>query len=141
MMDSRTIVAITAFLCCVLCCVSAQIRITPPPPGRDPVEANGRLYNLNYVPSQCKDPKIIALPTFGGLGQTIKEPRVFMPKYGPFLITGNIEVAPSGCLVIMPGTEMFFNPGLGIIVNGTLIARVSIYDQIMNPQASCIQYR
>ena len=105
--------------------VSGQRGITPPPPGRLPVEANGRLYNIEYVPSVCKDPFITAKAEFQG-GTTIRNKQVLMKKYGPFHIGGNIEIAPSGCLVIMPGTELYFEPGMGMIVNGTLIARVSM---------------
>ena len=99
--------------------------ITPPPPGRDPVEANGRLYNLFYVPQRCTDPYILAREELRG-SIIIKDRKVLMETYGPYHVQGNIEVAPSGCLVIMPGVKMYFDPGYGIIVNGTLVARVSI---------------
>ena len=98
-------------------------RQTPPPPGRIPVEANGRLYNVYYLPSVCKDPFITAKAEIQG-GTTIRNKQVLMKKYGPFHIKGNIEIAPTGCLVIMPGVEIYFDPGMGMIVNGTLIARV-----------------
>ena len=112
---------------CLLVTVTINVdgqRITPPPPGRIPVEANERLYNVEYLPSVCKDPFITVKAEFDG-GTTIKNKQVLMQKYGPFHIRGNIEIAPTGCLVIMPGTELYFEPGVGMIVNGTLIARVS----------------
>ena len=105
--------------------INGQQMITPPPYGVTPVEANGRLYNIRYVPSECKDPYISAREEFEG-GITIKNRQVLMKKYGPFHMKGNIEIAPTGCLVIMPGTELYFDPGYGMIVNGTLIARVSL---------------
>lgn len=106
--------------------VISQKFVTPPVPGIEPIEANGRLYNLHYVPSKCKDPYLLAQSEIGGGGVVIKNQKVLMEKYGPFHIQGNIEIAPSGCLVIMPGTKLYFGPGYGILVNGTLIARVSI---------------
>lgn len=116
------------FILVLTCCaysVCSQRYITPPPPGVNPVEANGKLYNINYVPSVCKDPDLMVKEEFSGGGIIIKKKKVLMEKYGPYEVQGNIEIAPSGCLVIMPGTKMYFGPGYGIIVNGTLIARVS----------------
>lgn len=100
-------------------------QITDPPPGLIPIEANGKLYNLFYVPERCKNPFILGQEDVGG-GVVLKntEKRVLMEKYGPYKIQGNIEIGPKACLVIMPGVVMYFNPGFGIIVNGTLIARV-----------------
>lgn len=120
----------TLFLAVIFCAnidfAQGQLgKVTDPPPGRHPVEANGRLYNIPYVPGVCKDPYIVAKESFEG-GTTIKNRQVLMQKYGPFHIKGNIEIAPIGCLVIMPGTELYFDPGYGMIVNGTLIARVSL---------------
>ena len=111
---------------------NAQQRITPPPPGKIPVEANGKLYNIEYVPGVCKDPYITVKEELEG-GMIIKNKQVLMKKYGPFYMKGNIEIAPTGCLVIMPGTEIYFDPGSGMIVNGTLIARVSFcfYPSVM----------
>lgn len=117
-------VRIFILLCCVKV-VFSQGFITPPPPGVHPEEANGRLYNLYYVPTVCKDPFILAQSEFGGGGIVIKDQKVLMEKYGPYHIRGNIEIAPSGCLVIMPGVKMYFGIGFGILVNGTLIARGS----------------
>lgn len=119
-----TLVSVYVLLCCICAVLSTGI-ITPPPPGVDPVEANGRLYNLFYVPKNCKDPFVLVQEEFGGGGLIIKDKKVLMEKYGPYTIQGNIEIAPSGCLVIMPGVKMYFGAGYGIIVNGTLIARVS----------------
>ena len=113
------------FACFVGLALSQQI-ITPPPPQRWPVEANGKLYNLFYVPNKCKDPWVMSNEEFGG-GLVLRNKHVIMEKYGPYNVQGNIEIAPEGCLVIMPGVEMYFNPGHGIIVNGTLIARVSYF--------------
>ena len=106
--------------------VYSQQLITPPPYSDTPTEANGRLYNVHYLPDNCLDPWIMVQEEFGGGGIILKsQRRVLLQKYGPYNVQGNIEVDPKSCLVIMPGTEMYFNPGYGIIVNGTLIARVS----------------
>lgn len=118
---------VVSFLCTVIGINIGYVRgqwVTPPPPGRIPVEANGRLYNIEYIPGVCKDPYVASKAGFEG-GAIIKNKQVLMQKYGPFHIKGNIEIAPTGCLVIMPGTELYFNPGYGMIVNGTLIARGS----------------
>lgn len=126
---SCTLRFVTLFLVVIFCAnvdfAEGQLgKVTDPPPGRHPVEANGKLYNIPYVPGVCKDPYIVAKESFEG-GTTIKNRQVLMQKYGPFHIKGNIEIAPTGCLVIMPGTELYFDPGYGMIVNGTLIARGS----------------
>ena len=63
----------------------------------------------------------------GGLLVQNRERKVLMAKYNPYMIRGNIEIEPQGCLVIMPGVKMYFDPGFGIIVNGTLIARVKVF--------------
>lgn len=114
-------------LLCILCCEVgfSSGQITNPPPGLIPIEAHGKLFNLFYVPSICKDPYILGQEDVGG-GVVIRdrEKKVLMEKYGPYMVQGNIEIEPKGCLVIMPGTVMYFNPGFGIMVNGTLIARV-----------------
>lgn len=47
-----------------------------------------------------------------------------MKKDNPHIIKGNIQIAATGCLYIEPGTVLKFAPGQGMIVNGTLIARV-----------------
>jgi len=104
-----------------------EAQITDPPPGRIPVEANGKLYNVVYLPLHCKDPYIVSAQEIrGGLLLHDRTRKVLMKKYGPYHIQGNIEIDPSSCLVIMPGVKMYFDPGFGIIVNGTLIARVSV---------------
>lgn len=122
---TRTVISCFIFVYCINSVVSQGI-ITPPPPGVNPVEANGRLYNLFYVPRICKDPWVMVQSEFSGGGIVITGRKVLMQKYGPYHVQGNIEIAPKGCLVIMPGVEMYFGVGYGIIVNGTLIARVGI---------------
>ncbi|KAH3754675.1 hypothetical protein DPMN_189356 [Dreissena polymorpha] len=119
-------------LCATLCAIVTyspdQVfgQITPPPEGLVPVEANGLLYNLYYVPTHCKDPFVnVPKDVAGGLLVQNRERKVLMAKYNPYMIRGNIEIEPQGCLVIMPGVKMYFDPGFGIIVNGTLIARGS----------------
>ncbi|XP_052783699.1 protein bark beetle-like isoform X2 [Mya arenaria] len=101
-------------------------QITPPPPSKIPFEANGRLYNIFYVPEHCKDPFVMVQEDVkGGVVIRNKERKVLMKKYGPYHIQGNLELEPQACMVIMPGVKMYFDPGFGIIVNGTLIARGS----------------
>jgi len=100
-------------------------RITPPPPGDLPVIANGIVYNLNHVPDVCKDPRILD-PEQIKFGIVIKnQRRAIMRDKSPYKVLGNIEVDPRACLFIDPGTTFHFGPGYGILVNGTLIARVS----------------
>lgn len=104
-------------------CVSVPVfgQITPPPKINDsPVIANNRIYYLKTFPEKCGPPLI---DTFPG-GVVIKDSRAMMKKDNPHIIKGNIQIAPSGCLYIEPGAVLKFAPGQGIIVNGTLIARV-----------------
>ena len=112
-------------LLCYVVIVPGQI--TDPPPGERPIEAHGKLFNINYVPERCKNPSILGQEDVGG-GLVIKDRdrKVLMEKYGPYKIQGNIEIEPKACMVIMPGVVMYFDPGFGIMVNGTLIARVGI---------------
>lgn len=99
--------------------VSGQI--TPPPQIHDgPVIANNRIYYLKTFPARCGPPIIDKFPG----GTVIKDSRALMKKDNPHIIKGLIQIAPSGCLYIEPGAVLQFAPGQGIIVNGTLIARV-----------------
>lgn len=96
-------------------------QITPPPQLHDgPVIANNRVYYLKTFPARCGPPLI---DTFPG-GFVVKDSRALMRNNSPHIIRGNIEIAPTGCLYIEPGSVLKFAPGQGMIVNGTLIARV-----------------
>lgn len=95
--------------------------ITPPPQvGNKPTVANGIVYYLNHVPDHCKNPYVTKYPS----GGVVQGKRALMKNDSPHRIYGNIEIPASACLYIEPGTELRFGPGYGIIVNGTLIARV-----------------
>ncbi|GFO27981.1 class a scavenger receptor srcr domain with c-type lectin domain [Plakobranchus ocellatus] len=121
-----TLKLLLATLLCLLAIdlplVESQGPITPPPKINDrPVIANGRVYYLNHIPQHCQ-PTLI--DTFSN-GMLIKDNRAMMKADNPHIIKGNIEIAPSGCLYIEPGSELRFAPGMGMIINGTLIARGS----------------
>ncbi|CAL1535561.1 unnamed protein product [Lymnaea stagnalis] len=106
---------------CSLSLTSGQI--TPPPQiGDKPVISDNRIWYLNHIPQRCRPP-IIDRFVGGGI---IKDSRALILRDSPHIIRGNIEIAPSGCLYIEPGCVLKFAPGMGIIVNGTLIARGSI---------------
>ncbi|GAB1605409.1 protein bark beetle-like [Argonauta hians] len=96
---------------------------TPPPKPADnkPRVANGRVYFLDYIPRKCWEPIITKYP-YGG---RVTQARALMRKDNPHKIRGSIQIAPSGCLFIEPGCRLEFSPGVGLIVNGTLIARGS----------------
>ncbi|KAL3873370.1 hypothetical protein ACJMK2_036499 [Sinanodonta woodiana] len=119
----------------ILICLTGRVfgaigdqRITPPPPGQDPVIANGIIYNLWHIPLDCRDPEILAKAEFEGAGIVISTKKAVIRDGSPYKIKGNIEIDPKGCLYIEPGTVFHFAPGRGIMVNGTLIARGSIID-------------
>lgn len=108
---------------CIRFC-SSQI-FTPPPPGEKPVISNGIVYNLRHIPVECQQPKVLEFSDIR-YGMVLKpnQKRAIMKIYSPYKIHGNIEIPPSSCLYIEPGVTMYFGPGFGMIVNGTLIARV-----------------
>ncbi|GFR58265.1 scavenger receptor cysteine-rich domain protein [Elysia marginata] len=96
--------------------------ITPPPRRNGgPIVANGRVYYLDHIPKHCQPPII---DTFSN-GKLVKDNRAMMKADNPHIINGNIEIAPKGCLYIEPGSALRFAPGVGMIINGTLIARGS----------------
>ncbi|KAK0049320.1 protein bark beetle [Biomphalaria pfeifferi] len=99
-------------------------QITPPPPiGGKPVISDNRIWYLNHIPERCRPPII---DRFNG-GGIINDSRALIKAHNPHIIRGNIEITPRGCLYIEPGCILKFAPGMGMIVNGTLIARGS-YD-------------
>lgn len=118
----------------ILCSVSVSVGqdyITPPPVGPKPVVANGIVYNLFHlkmVPEICRRPYVLEKVLFE-FGVSIKkgEKKAIMRSGSPYKMKGNIELEPQSCLWIEPGTIFHFSPGYGFIVNGTLIARVSVY--------------
>ena len=122
----KVIVQCILLLGCV-CVVSGQPPIiTPPPLGPRPVVANGIIYNLghlNMAPLSCNDPRVMPYDEFE-FGVTIKEKKGILKEGSPYKVGGNIELAAGSCLWIEPGTEFHFGPGFGMIINGTLIARV-----------------
>ena len=104
-----------------ICLHEAEAQTTKPPRiGNRPVEGNGMYYYLDHIPERCQQPLITTLPG-GGI---IRGKYAFLKKDSPHIINGNIQIAPSGCLYIEPGTVLKFAPGVGMIINGTLIARV-----------------
>ena len=103
--------------------------ITPPPRlGSKPVIANNIVYYLDHVPDHCRDPFITQYKS-GGI---VRGRKALLKRDNPHIIYGNIEIPHDSCLYIEPGCVLRFGPGFGIIVNGTLIARVSLvfYDKI-----------
>lgn len=101
--------------------ISCDAQITPPPKESKPVISDGRIWWLrDIVPDHCKPPIIDRFPG----GKVIKDNRALLRTHNPHIIRGNIEIAKTGCLYIEPGSVLKFGPGYGIIVNGTLIARV-----------------
>ena len=98
---------------------------TPPPPGEKPVISNGIVYNLRHVPVECREPRVLeAREIRYGMVLPVNSKRAIMKIYSPYKIHGNLEVPPSTCLYIEPGVTLYFGPGYGMIVNGTLIGRV-----------------
>ena len=96
--------------------------VTPPPrDGNRPVISDGIVWYLDHIAQHCRKPLVATYPG-GGI---IKDRRALMTINNPHIINGNVEIAPSGCLYIEPGCELRFGPGFGILVNGTLISRVS----------------
>ncbi len=55
-------------------------------------------------------------------GTTLTEDTIWIPREGPYLISGELIVPEGTTLIIMPGTTVFFELNAGITVNGTLIA-------------------
>lgn len=104
--------------------VSGQVeKFTPPPrtPDRKPIESNGIIYYLDYIPKRCQNPYVRTFP-FGGI---VDRPMALLKRDNPHRIRKSIEISPKGCLFIEPGCRLEFAPGEGLIVNGTLIARGS----------------
>lgn len=122
-----TIVSFGFSIIVVLCfveMVSGQIETyTPPPRTSDnkPIESNGIIYYLDYIPKRCQNPYVRTFP-FGGI---VDRPVALVKRQSPHRIGKSIEISPKGCLFIEPGCKLEFAPGEGIIVNGTLIARGS----------------
>ena len=112
-----------SYLCLVRIVYSQIETFTPPPRTSDnkPIEANGIIYYLDYIPSRCHNPYVRTFP-FGGL---VDRPMALMRRNSPHRIRKSIEISPKGCLFIEPGCRLEFASGEGIIVNGTLIARVN----------------
>ena len=118
---------LVCFLVLIPADVQGQFPITPPPRiNNRPQIANGRVYFLDHIPKHCRPPIIDTFPN----GKLIKDNRAMMKADGPHIINGNIEIAPSGCLYIEPGSILKFAPGIGMIINGTLIARVSVIEYL-----------
>lgn len=93
----------------------------PPQIGNKPIVANGIVYYLNHIPVHCQEPYVTTFPS-GGI---VRGKRALLERDSPHVIYGNIEIPSNACLWIEPGSVLRFGPGFGIIVNGTLIARVS----------------
>ena len=92
----------------------------PPQVGDKPIVANGIVYYLNHIPVHCQEPYVARYPS-GGI---IDGKRALLERDNPHEIYGNIQIPAGACLWIEPGSVLKFGPGFGIIVNGTLIARV-----------------
>lgn len=100
-------------------------RNTPPPPGKIPVVSDGIVYNLHHIPSSCRQPRVLD-PEEIKFGIIVKgAKKAIMRDQSPYKVYGNIELDPHSCMYIEPGTTLHFGPGYGMIINGTLIARVS----------------
>lgn len=134
-----TIVSFGFSIIVVLCfveMVSGQIETyTPPPRTSDnkPIESNGIIYYLDYIPKRCQNPYVRTFP-FGGI---VDRPVALVKRQSPHRIGKSIEISPKGCLFIEPGCKLEFAPGEGIIVNGTLIARV-IFLKIVLMKKVCL---
>lgn len=102
-------------------------RPTPPPPGTHPVVSDGIVYNLWHIPVECQRPEVMHQSEFR-YGTTVptKRKKAIMRDGSPYKIHGNFALSPLSCLYIEPGTVLHFGPGYGMIINGTLIARVGI---------------
>lgn len=119
---TQTLVVISLLLKLHITSISARGGITPPPNiDNRPVISDDRIWFLNHIPEKCRPPLITKL-TGGGI---IRNSLALIKRDNPHEIKGNIQIAPSGCLYIEPGAVLKFAPGVGMIINGTLIARVS----------------
>lgn len=67
----------------------------------------------------------------GGRPVEIRDRQVFDLSGSPHRVTRDIVVEDSGELVIEPGVELRFAPGVGIVVNGVLKAQV--YEFLSSP--------
>lgn len=93
----------------------------PPQIGDKPIVANGIVYYLGHIPLHCQEPYVTQYPS----GGVVRGKRALLERDNPHVVYGNIEIPSNSCLWIEPGSVLRFGPGFGIIVNGTLIARVS----------------
>ncbi|KAL1425676.1 hypothetical protein MTO96_018857 [Rhipicephalus appendiculatus] len=60
----------------------------------------------------------------GGRPLEIRDRQVYDLSSSPHRVTRDIIIEDSGELVIQPGVELRFAPGVGIVVNGVLKAQV-----------------
>ena len=61
---------------------------------------------------------------------TIASDVVLAPYNGPFVVSGEVVVAPGARLIVLPGTSVFFDEGAELVVEGELIAQGSKYQRI-----------
>jgi len=71
-------------------------------------------------------------PTIGGIYTEIEgeQSGELAKANSPYFITGNITVNPSDTLIIQRGVELFFKEKTSLLVNGTLIAEGTRFEQI-----------
>jgi len=71
-------------------------------------------------------------PTIGGIYTEIEGEQAgeLAKNNSPYFITGNITVNESDTLIIQRGVELFFKEKTSLIVNGTLIAEGTRFEQI-----------
>jgi hypothetical protein len=63
-------------------------------------------------------------------GGTLIQDTIMTPWGGPYHITASVTIAPGTRLVILPGTSLFFDADVEMIVLGELIAEGSAYSRI-----------
>ncbi len=64
------------------------------------------------------------------VGGTINADTTWTPENSPYIVTSDIVVNAGKTLTVMPGTRVYFSPGTGMTVNGTLDARGPTPDSI-----------
>ena len=64
------------------------------------------------------------------VGGTINADTTWTPENSPYIVTSDIVINAGKKLTVMPGTRVYFSPGTGMTVNGTLDARGPTPDSI-----------
>ncbi|CAH1792063.1 unnamed protein product [Owenia fusiformis] len=76
---------------------------------------------IQLVAVKSQEPGVeVQFPLDGGL---IEYDQTITTEHSPYIVRNDIIVAGSAVLTIDAGVEMRFSPGVGMVINGTLIAR------------------